>query len=198
MEHVEDVVAKDLIEWMINKEPKEKPRVEECLNHPFFWANRKRLEYLKKIGNQDEIDNCRKADQGFISLVEEFVMEGSLKEWKTKFSAELVQKMDKKGKAYPDNTLGLLRFIRNLHEHYAKDAAQVDVMALLPDLFGSIYKFAKKHGWNSETPLKEMFQREQIATSCVLPSPCAEEQLGVPVQESQITDLIKGTKMLSL
>lgn len=44
----------------------------------------RRLEYLKKIGNQDEIDNCRKADQGFISLVEEFVMEGSLKEWKTK------------------------------------------------------------------------------------------------------------------
>ena len=34
---VEDVVAKDLIELMIHKEPKCRPTVEECLSHPFFW-----------------------------------------------------------------------------------------------------------------------------------------------------------------
>ncbi|TMS01848.1 hypothetical protein E3U43_007388 [Larimichthys crocea] len=105
------------------------------------------------------------------------------------FPPELVQKMDAKNKAYPDNTLGLLRFIRNLHEHYAKDAAQVDVMALFPDLFGCVYKFAKTQGWNSETPLKEMFQREHFTTSFVMPSTKFEEQLGVPVQESQPSDL---------
>ncbi|KAE8279038.1 putative serine/threonine-protein kinase irlA [Larimichthys crocea] len=105
------------------------------------------------------------------------------------FPPELVQKMDAKNKAYPDNTLGLLRFIRNLHEHYAKDAAQVDVMALFPDLFGCVYKFAKTQGWNSETPLKEMFQREHFTTSFVMASTKFEEQLGVPVQESQPSDL---------
>ncbi|CAI5685890.1 serine/threonine-protein kinase/endoribonuclease IRE1-like [Oreochromis aureus] len=41
LDHVQDVVAKDLIEWMINKEPKERPKVEECLNHPFFWTSEK-------------------------------------------------------------------------------------------------------------------------------------------------------------
>ncbi|KAE8279036.1 hypothetical protein D5F01_LYC22622 [Larimichthys crocea] len=105
------------------------------------------------------------------------------------FPPELVQKMDAKNKAYPDNTLGLLRFIRNLHEHYAKDAAQVDVMALFPDLFGCVYKFAKTQGWNSESPVKEMFQREHFTTSFVMPSTKFEEQLGVPVQESQPSDL---------
>ncbi|KAK7909721.1 hypothetical protein WMY93_014405 [Mugilogobius chulae] len=124
LEHVEDEVAKDLIEWMINEEPRSRPNVTECLSHPFFWNNHKRLEYLKQVGNREEIANCRNASNEFISSVEEFVVEGSLKDWKTKFSGELVQTMDKKGKAYPENVLGLLRFIRNLYEHYAKDAAK--------------------------------------------------------------------------
>ena len=38
LDHVEDVVAKDLIEWMISKEPENRPTVEECLSHPFFWT----------------------------------------------------------------------------------------------------------------------------------------------------------------
>ena len=39
--HIQDVVAKDLIEWMINEEPKKRPKVEECLSHPFFWTSEK-------------------------------------------------------------------------------------------------------------------------------------------------------------
>ncbi|XP_027132655.1 serine/threonine-protein kinase ppk4-like [Larimichthys crocea] len=38
LDHVQDVVAKDLIEWMIDAEPKNRPKVEHCLSHPFFWT----------------------------------------------------------------------------------------------------------------------------------------------------------------
>ncbi|KAK2899730.1 hypothetical protein Q8A73_012859 [Channa argus] len=185
LDHVEDVVAKDLIEWMIDKEPKKRPEVEECLSHPFFWDCQKRVEYLKNIGNTEEAQNCRKADQDLISSLEKCAGDGSFKQWKTKFPPELVHKMDAKNKAYPDTTLGLLRFIRNLYVHYAKDAAKVDVMALFPGLFGCVYKFAESQGWNSETPLKEMFQRGDVTTSLVMTSTSHEEHLGVPVQESQ-------------
>ena len=41
LDHVQDVVAKDLIEQMIDKEPQNRPTVEECLSHPFFWTNTK-------------------------------------------------------------------------------------------------------------------------------------------------------------
>uniref|UniRef100_A0A3Q4GTX2 Protein kinase domain-containing protein n=1 Tax=Neolamprologus brichardi TaxID=32507 RepID=A0A3Q4GTX2_NEOBR len=41
LDHVQDMVAKDLIEWMINKEPKDRPKVDECLKHPFFWTSEK-------------------------------------------------------------------------------------------------------------------------------------------------------------
>uniref|UniRef100_A0A3Q1IX32 Uncharacterized protein n=2 Tax=Anabas testudineus TaxID=64144 RepID=A0A3Q1IX32_ANATE len=157
LDHIQDILAQDLIEWMINEEPKKRPRVEECLVHPFFWSSERRVEYLRRIGNREEAANCRKADQELMDSLEKCAGDGSFKQWKNKFPEELVQKMDAKNKAYPDNTLGLLRFIRNLHEHYAKDAAQVDVLMLFPDLFGCVYKFAKKQRWNSETPLKEMF-----------------------------------------
>ncbi|KAJ4948724.1 hypothetical protein JOQ06_020249 [Pogonophryne albipinna] len=187
LEHVQDVLAKDLIEWMIDAEPKNRPKVEECLRHPFFWTPDRRIEYLRKMGNRKEAENCRNADQELISLLEKCAGDGSFKQWKDKFPPELLQKMDGKKKCYPENTLGLLRCIRNLQEHYQVDAAQVDVMEIYPDLFGCVYKFAKTQGWNSETPLKEMFLREDISTSFTSTSP--EEPLSVPVQESQPSDL---------
>ncbi|XP_034413291.1 probable serine/threonine-protein kinase ireA isoform X2 [Cyclopterus lumpus] len=118
LDHVQDVVAKDLIEWMIDEKPKNRPQVEESLSHPFFWNPEKRVQYLIKVGNTDEAKNCRKADQELLSSLDTWAPDGSFRQWKTKFPSELVEKMDGKNKAYPDNTLGLLRFIRNLNDHY--------------------------------------------------------------------------------
>ncbi|XP_059211441.1 uncharacterized protein LOC131990069 [Centropristis striata] len=157
LDHVQDVVAKDLIEGMINEEPKKRPKVEECLKHPFFWTTDRRVEYMRRVGNREEVAKCRNAEQELICSFERCAGDGSFNQWKNKFPPELVQKLDGKNKAYPDNTLGLLRFIRNLHEHYAQDAAQLDVIATFPDLFGCVHKFAKTQGWNSEIPLKDMF-----------------------------------------
>ncbi|XP_037615224.1 uncharacterized protein LOC119481960 isoform X3 [Sebastes umbrosus] len=189
LDHVQDVVAKDLIEWMINEEPKNRPKVEECLSHPFFWTSERRVEYLTKIGNRKEVAKYRMADKELVGSLEECATVGSFEQWKNKFPPELVQKMDPNDKAYPDNTLALLRFIRNLHDHHAEDAAQVDVMKIFPDLFGCVYKFAKNRRWNSETPLKEMFRREDISASITTLSISPDERLGVPVQESQPSDL---------
>ncbi|CAI5668666.1 unnamed protein product [Oreochromis niloticus] len=116
LDHIQDEVAKDLIKWMINKEPKDRPKAEECLNHPFFWTLKQQFEYLRETGNREEVANCRKADEKLIGALEACA-NGSFKLWKNKFPQELVRKMDGR-KPYPENTLGLLRFIRNLHEHY--------------------------------------------------------------------------------
>ncbi|TRY82910.1 hypothetical protein DNTS_011656, partial [Danionella cerebrum] len=125
LEHLDDGLAKDLIEWMINDNPDERPDVNETLAHPFFWSDGRKVRYLKTLGNEKEAENCRN------------------------FQAELLMKLEGKKKSYPENTLGLLRFIRNLHEHYKEDAAKIDLINLFPDLFESMYKFAKERGWNS-------------------------------------------------
>ena len=41
LDHVQDAVAKDLIERMINEVPSKRPTAEECLAHPFFWSNKR-------------------------------------------------------------------------------------------------------------------------------------------------------------
>ncbi|XP_035768716.1 serine/threonine-protein kinase ppk4-like [Neolamprologus brichardi] len=116
LDQVQDVVAKDLIEWMINKEPKDRPKVEECLAHPFFWTPKEQFQYLRETGNREEVENCRKADEKLIDSLEACA-NGSFKLWKNKFPEELVRKMEKDRLPYPKTTLGLLRFIRNFHEH---------------------------------------------------------------------------------
>ncbi|CAI5668650.1 unnamed protein product [Oreochromis niloticus] len=185
LDHVQDVVAKDLIEWMINNEPKKRPKVEECLNHPFFWTPNEQFEYLRKTGNREEVANCRKADEKLNASLEACA-NGSFKLWKNKFPQELVQKMDGR-KPYPDTTLGLLRFIRNFHEHNREEAPHIDVLVLFPDLFGCVYKFTKNKGWNLEGK-KEMFEKEEtmdICTAFTMMSTSTDDPLSFPVQESQ-------------
>ncbi|XP_073715454.1 uncharacterized protein [Misgurnus anguillicaudatus] len=150
LDHLDDDVAKDLVEWMINEYPEKRPTVEQTLAHPLFWTDKRRVEYLKTLGNQSEAENCRNADEELLRALEQCTEGKTFSQWKTKFSLELVKKLDGKKKPYPENTLGLLRFIRNLHEHYQKDAASINLMGLFPDLFGSVYRFAKERGWNTD------------------------------------------------
>ncbi|XP_073715452.1 uncharacterized protein [Misgurnus anguillicaudatus] len=155
LDHLDDDVAKDLVEWMINENPEKRPTVEQTLAHPFFWTDERKMEYLKKLGNQNEAENCRKADEELLLAIERCTKGKTFSQWKTKLSPELVEKLDGKKKCYPENTLGLLRFVRNLHEHYSEDAANINLMALFPDLFGSVYRFAKERGWHSRANLKK-------------------------------------------
>ncbi|XP_016099442.1 uncharacterized protein [Sinocyclocheilus grahami] len=154
LEHLDDDVAKDLVEWMINENPNERPTVEQTLAHPFFWTDDRRVQYLKILGNEKEAENCRNADEELLNAIAKYSEGKSFSEWKTELPSELVQKLDGKKKAYPENTLGLLRFIRNLHEHYKADAVTINLMALFPDLFGSVYIFAKERGWHSRESVR--------------------------------------------
>ncbi|XP_067257448.1 probable serine/threonine-protein kinase irlE isoform X2 [Chanodichthys erythropterus] len=157
LEHLDDDVAKDLVEWMINEDPNNRPTVEQTLAHPFFWTDERRLEYLKKMGNQKEAESCRDVDEELLRAIEKYTEGKSFSEWKTKLPSDLVQKLDGKKKGYPENTLGLLRFIRNLHEHYPDDAESINLMDSFPDLFGSVFRFAKQRGWNSRASLRKFF-----------------------------------------
>ncbi|XP_060791117.1 uncharacterized protein LOC132894981 isoform X1 [Neoarius graeffei] len=155
LEHLEDEIAKDLVEWMISHDPKDRPKVEETLCHPFFWTDGRKVEYLKRLGNEKDVENCRNAEPDLLSAIEEITAGKSFSDWKTKLPSELVQKMDGKKKPYPENTLGLLRFIRNLHEHYPEDAEKLNLMTSFPDLFGNAFKFAKKRGWHTRPRLRK-------------------------------------------
>ncbi|XP_035375841.1 probable serine/threonine-protein kinase irlA isoform X1 [Electrophorus electricus] len=161
LEHLDDEVEKDLVEWMISDDPSKRPRVEEALVHPFFWTDDKRVEYLKKLGNMEEVQNCRQAEEELLKALEEMTVGKTFSDWRAKFPSELVQKMEGR-KPYPENILGLLRFIRNMHEHYSEDAEKINLMTSFPDLFGNVLKFAKKRGWNTKPSLRKMFNSPPV------------------------------------
>ncbi|XP_034532022.1 serine/threonine-protein kinase/endoribonuclease IRE1b-like isoform X2 [Notolabrus celidotus] len=175
---------------MINEELRKRPRVEECLSHPFFWSPEKRLEYLKQIGNQDEVAKFKDADPELISSMERCAEDRSFKEWKNQFPLELVQKLDGKKKTYSDNILGLLRFMRNLLVHYPKEADEVKLKSMFPALFGCVYTCAKSREWNSRPDLKGLFKREEfpgddMTTTAAVSSTNTDENVKSPIQESQ-------------
>lgn len=185
--HVRDVLAKDLIEMMIDEKPENRPTAQKCLTHPFFWPKEKKFEYIRRFANRKGVAMFKEASQEFISSLESYAEDGYFRGWKDKFPQELVQKMDgkKKEPCYCDNALALLRFIRNTFEHHEEYMDKVDVMSEFPVLIGCAYKFAKSQGWNLETPLKQMFTTEDARG--VMPPTNSEEYLSVPVQESQHT-----------
>ncbi|XP_035004760.2 sensor for unfolded proteins in the ER ire1 isoform X4 [Hippoglossus stenolepis] len=189
LDHIQDVVAKDLIEKMIDKEPQNRPRVEECLSHPFFWTSTKKVQYLSQVGNKKEVASRQNVNQELISMLDECAEGVFYNQWRTKFSPDLVQRVDDKKKPYPENILGLLRFMRTLQVHYADDAASVDLISLFPHLFGCVYKFTIRQGWNSENPLKEMFKPEKTvgANRHEVEPKNYEEHVGLAVQESEHT-----------
>ncbi|ROL47961.1 Serine/threonine-protein kinase/endoribonuclease IRE1 [Anabarilius grahami] len=80
LEHLDDDVSKDLVEWMINEDPNNRPTVEQTLAHPFFWT-----------------------------------------------------------------------------DESPEDAESIILMDSFPDLFGSVFRFAKERGWNSRASLKKFF-----------------------------------------
>ncbi|XP_076021930.1 uncharacterized protein LOC143012605 [Genypterus blacodes] len=199
LDSVEDVVAKDLIEWMIDAEPSKRPRVEECLSHPFFWDKKRRVEYLRRIGNKKEVAKYLDPDPELLESLKQHGGE-SFSQWKDKFPAELVQKLEGK-KPYSEHTFGLLRFIRNFYEHYAEEAPTIHLTSLFPDLFGCVYKFAKEQGWNTKSPMKEMFQKEDDTTGVGTPSKGFEEEqeeLSRPVQESSNSSSVQESETVHL
>ncbi len=50
------------------------------------------MEYLKKMGNQKEVENCRNVDEELLQALEKYTEGKSFSEWKTKVSLNSMQK----------------------------------------------------------------------------------------------------------
>jgi serine/threonine-protein kinase/endoribonuclease IRE1 len=55
LHQVDDPAAKDLIQWMIQHKPEDRPSVEECLKHPYLLDPVQQFQLLKVVGNEREV-----------------------------------------------------------------------------------------------------------------------------------------------
>ncbi|XP_067379760.1 2-5A-dependent ribonuclease-like isoform X2 [Channa argus] len=111
-----DMLLNDLIDEMIIEKPQSRSTSEKCLNHPYFWVEERKIRFLKEVGNNKQVAMYQNADLKLIASFNNYMEAGSnILQWKNEV-LPLLQKIEG-NKPYNESPFGLLRFIRNVHEH---------------------------------------------------------------------------------
>lgn len=111
---------RQLIEWMLAKLPENRPTAAEVMNHPFFWSDAKRLNFLCDVSDHWEREP-RDPPSPVLTILEDI---GSARNvHKGDFLAQLdkcfIDTLGKQRKYTGDRMLDLLRALRNKKNHYA-------------------------------------------------------------------------------
>ncbi|XP_017561131.1 serine/threonine-protein kinase/endoribonuclease ire-1-like [Pygocentrus nattereri] len=138
-----DVEAKDLIEGMLPKDPEKRLKIEEAVDHPYFWDDHRRNAFLRDVGDVEAVQRFRNVDKSIAEVVATYT---TFSGWKSKISE--VPQIKPPDKNLPDDLLGLLRHLRNLLVHNKKAFDDNNMFKdLFPDFFISAHKLAKTMGW---------------------------------------------------
>lgn len=161
-----DPVPKDLIEWMIQRDFTKRPAVKECLKHPYFTTPERNFGLLKVVGNELDIKTKDNSSQ----VVQEINREYSLitPSWKSKIDAEVYRFLSR-SRNYTDDVADLLRFIRNVAEHWNDRPRPPSVqqkvgmprtyfLNLFPTLPMIVHRVLRRHpSWRHKDDLKHFF-----------------------------------------
>ncbi|XP_052407611.1 uncharacterized protein LOC127952820 [Carassius gibelio] len=145
LEDIQDIAAKDLIEWMINKEQDKRPNIDKVLNHPYFWDDKRIREVVHNLGNKEEVQeykNC-KNNEKLYETVQKYTEGKTFSDWKR----EAPETWTKIGKNLPNDLLGLLRYVRNALGHQEKEFYEEKMIEEFPDFLISLHKLALDMGW---------------------------------------------------
>ena len=164
-----DPVAKDLIGWMLQHDPKNRPSVRQCLQHPYLLTTDEQFNLVRRVGNEREI----KTNNISSVVVKELNADPSLPKpsWKPKIDPEVLRyaSSHRRHRPYSDSMADLLRFIRNTAEHWHDKTPPSIVEAkvgkpkeyflkLFPTLPVVVHKIIRNESdWNQREQLKEFF-----------------------------------------
>jgi serine/threonine-protein kinase/endoribonuclease IRE1 len=109
-----------LIEWMLAKQPENRPTAAQVMNHPFFWPDAKRLNFLCDVSDHWERE-CRDPPSYDLQVLERIGKERNVHkgDFLTELDRCFVDTLGKQRKYTGDRMLDLLRALRNKKNHYA-------------------------------------------------------------------------------
>jgi len=123
LKKMELLEAHDLVLNMIHSDPMNRPSIEMCLKHPFFWSDATRLSFLCDVSDRvqgewgSKMMNWQvKRVLGDVSIYEE---------WPQHFDMKFLKCL---GRGYGMNLLELLRLIRNKRSHYLELPVEVQLL----------------------------------------------------------------------
>lgn len=106
----------DLVSFLLQSEPSRRLRCDEVLSHPFFWTQRRKLDFMRAASDRIEVE---KPSSGFVKQYEKKCRrELGPVDWKTVLDEELVADLGKfrvyRSTSYRD----LIRVLRNKAHHF--------------------------------------------------------------------------------
>ncbi|XP_046854955.1 serine/threonine-protein kinase/endoribonuclease IRE1-like [Xenia sp. Carnegie-2017] len=131
LDEIKDETLKDLLSWMLNLKPEDRPSAIEALKHPFLMSDDDKFDFLCKVGNQQPI----KTSDTESSVVKK--LNSKYSNWKSFMATDVydffrTDKVNGKMYEYGPSLTECLRLIRNIGQHWC------DGPLPQPELF---YKF---------------------------------------------------------
>ncbi|XP_061425965.1 LOW QUALITY PROTEIN: serine/threonine-protein kinase/endoribonuclease IRE1-like [Lethenteron reissneri] len=127
------VVARDLIEAMISREPRKRPSAATVLAHPFFWSLEKQLQFFQDVSDRIE----KEAVEGAVVVrLEDGGARVVRDDWRLRITVPLQTDL-RKFRTYKGTSVrDLLRAMRNKKHHYRELPEDVqETLGSVPDDF---------------------------------------------------------------
>ncbi|XP_046862836.1 serine/threonine-protein kinase/endoribonuclease IRE1-like, partial [Xenia sp. Carnegie-2017] len=117
LDEIKDEALKDLLLWMLNREPEDRPSANEALTHPFLMSDEEKFDLLCKVGNLQQI----KTNDPLCSVVQQLNSESS--DWKSKIDSDVydyfrTDVVTGNIFTYDSSWTECLRLIRNINQHW--------------------------------------------------------------------------------
>uniref|UniRef100_A0A8C4Y6N8 Serine/threonine-protein kinase/endoribonuclease IRE1 n=1 Tax=Gopherus evgoodei TaxID=1825980 RepID=A0A8C4Y6N8_9SAUR len=129
----DDIIARDLIEQMINMDPQKRPSASCVLKHPFFWDLERQLQFFQDVSDRIEKESL---DGPIVKQLERGGREVVKMDWREHITVPLQTDL-RKFRSYKGGSVrDLLRAMRNKKHHYRELPLEVqETLGSIPDYF---------------------------------------------------------------
>ena len=162
--------AVHILKRMLSLKPDERPTASSLKFFPLFWDNAKKMDFLKKVGSEDEFTKPRSTLTRPLTDVErqlEKQMKNALP-WTSNSSindifSEFTSDPRYRDQYEPNSAVELVRLIRNVHEHPANLSRKVKslldkhvFLEQFPHLVTDVFNLAQQ--WKERKNLKSFYE----------------------------------------
>ncbi|XP_046845497.1 LOW QUALITY PROTEIN: uncharacterized protein LOC124439317 [Xenia sp. Carnegie-2017] len=117
LDKIKDATLKDLLSWMLERLPEDRPSANEALKHPYLLSEDEKFEMLCKVGNQHPI----KTSDANSNVVKQLNSEPS--DWQRRMNSDVydyfcTDEVNRRIVKYGSSWTKCLRLIRNVGQHW--------------------------------------------------------------------------------